>query len=155
MLIFPEQQFGPSEGQRQVKFCFDDSKWRDYPNERQLSKPRPSLYPSVSLGLFFYSTQRSCSTISGHSSYSLLDSTCTHSFLLSSFLIMFSSPSSSQPFIPLSLTFALISPSSPSPVKTHPFLVFFSFTIPAASLFTSLSSLLKGVINRTGHKGPL
>ena len=53
LLIFPEQQFGPSEGQRQVKFCFDDSKWRDYPNERQLSKPRPSLYPSVSLGLFF------------------------------------------------------------------------------------------------------
>lgn len=51
---FSEQQFSASEGPRQLKICFDDSKWRDYPNERQLSKPHPSLYPLISLWAFFF-----------------------------------------------------------------------------------------------------
>lgn len=86
---FSEKQFGPSKGQRQVKFCFDDSKWSDYPNERQLSKPHPSLSAFQYLRVFFYSAQCSHSTISGYSSYSLLDSTRTPIFPSLSFLIMF------------------------------------------------------------------
>lgn len=162
---FSEQQFGPSEGQRQVKFCFDDSKWRDYPNERQLSKPHPSLSPSISLCLSF-PIQSSYSTISGYSSYSLFDFTCTlfSSLLLPNNVFL---PSSSQPFIPSSLTFSFIFRSlyvlclftcqnTLSLFSTIFYsCLFFPFLLLLLLLPLLLSSFLKGAINWTGHKGAL
>lgn len=53
---YSEEQLGPSKGHRQVKICFDDSKWRDYPNERQLSKLHPSPLPfNISMCPLFFS----------------------------------------------------------------------------------------------------
>lgn len=152
---FSEQQFGPSEGQRQVKFCFDDSKWRDYPNERQLSKPHPSLQPSISLGYFIPPNARASPSQAIHHIHYLIPPALPF-FLLFFFLIMFSSLHHLNLFIPSSLTFTFIFPSLPSPVKTHPshFLPFFfillHFHIFVAFPFTLSLPFSQG--SQIGHK---
>lgn len=106
---FSEKQFSPSEGQRQVKFCLDDSKWSDYPNERQLSELHPFLCPSISLALLFFKFHPMHTL--HHLRLFIMFTTWFHlqsifpSLLIPHNVLL---PSSSQPFIPFSLTFSFI-----------------------------------------------
>lgn len=145
---FSEKQFGPSKGQRQVKFCFDDSKWSDYPNERQLSKPHPSLCLSIAQGLFLFRPMLALH----HIWLFIIFTTWFHLYSHFSFTLISHNAllhSSSQPFIRLPLTFSFIWPHlyilyAPSLVIAHSSFLrlsafLLSLLIPTASLFTSSS----------------